>query len=62
MRAWLPGRLETRTISPYVTEIAAPSSGASPARPQSPAAAPSRTPHPAMVTGISMVIRTGATR
>ncbi len=56
-----PGRLESNTRSPYAAEIATPSTTVKPAAPQRAAAVASRTPHPATVTGMSMLSNTGAT-
>lgn len=56
-----PGALDASTSSPYATDTAAPSAAVSPAVAQSAAAAASRRPHPATLTGTSMVMRTGAT-
>ena len=56
-----PGRLDARTRKPYAAEMATPPSAVSPTKLQSPAAVASRTPHPAIDAGMTMLISTGAT-
>ncbi|GGW34752.1 hypothetical protein GCM10007157_27900 [Vreelandella hamiltonii] len=50
----IPGRLDSSTSTPYASEMATPCAGGMPTSIHKPAAAPSRTPHPATESGTSM--------
>ncbi|GEK50207.1 hypothetical protein HVE01_09280 [Vreelandella venusta] len=50
----MPGKLAISTNTPYASDIATPCAEGKPTNIQMPAAAPSRTPHPAIERGTSI--------